>query len=73
MRMTMYVIYESPLDFPRKFVVRRWLLDGAIATAERAALRVCDRLEEARTAIPAGAANIGRYQADDPAIREVWI
>lgn len=69
----MYVIYENPLDFPRKFVLRRWRLDGVVISAERAPVRVCDLLQEARAAIPADACNIGRYAADDPAIREVWI
>jgi len=65
----LYVVYENPTDYPGKFVVRRWL----DSVPELAAVRVCEQLDQAREAIPRGAANIGRMRDDDPAIREVWL
>jgi hypothetical protein len=66
---TLFVVYRSPSDFPGKYVVRRWL----DAVPEREPLRVCEQLDQARAAIPAGAAYIGRMREDDPAICEVWL
>ena len=66
---TLFVVYRSPSDFPGKYVVRRWL----DCVPEHEPLRVCEQLDQARSAIPAGAANIGRMREDDPAILEVWL
>lgn len=65
----LFVVYENPRDFPGKFVVRRWL----DTVPEAKPLTVCEQLDQARAVIPAGAANIGRFRDDDPAIREVWL
>jgi hypothetical protein len=71
--MIMFVIYDNPRDFPHKFVVRRWHMEGLTFQPDWVPLIVCDVFEEARAAIPVGAHNLGRYDTDDPAIREVWI
>jgi hypothetical protein len=66
---TLFVVYENPRDFPGKFVVRRWL----DTVPEQKPVAVTEQLDQARAAIPAGAANIGRMRNDDPSIREVWL
>lgn len=65
----MWVIYENPLDYPGKFVVRHWCGSRPDFTP----LAVTVDLESARKAIPAGAYNLGREPGDDPQILEAYI
>ena len=64
----MIVIFNSPKDYPEKYVGRLWDLDKPTQV-----LTVKDTLEEVRAEIPFGFINIGRHASDDPAIVEVWI
>lgn len=69
----MWVVYNSPSDYPPgKWVVRLYLLrrDGASVPAGAV---VADTLEGVRAAIPPGLTNLGRNLADDPVIHEVWL
>lgn len=70
----LFVIYENPIDFPGKCVVRLWQInrkaDIPIAT------RYCtvkDTLEECRNSIPPSFYRFGREASDDPKIVETWI
>jgi len=63
-----WVIYESPLDAPGKFVVRRHTLDGPTDTAYEV-----DSLEIARGLIPGGLLCMPREGWDEPQIVESWI
>jgi hypothetical protein len=63
-----WVIYESPLDAPGKFVVRRHTLDGPTDEAYEV-----DSLEFARALIPAGLLCMPRESWDEPQIVESWI
>ncbi|MDR1280294.1 MAG: hypothetical protein LBK99_05685 [Opitutaceae bacterium] len=65
---TMYVVYRSPMDFPGKFVGRKFV--GETATGDSF---VSESLEEVRKWIPRGMWNIGRDKTDEPQILEVWI
>jgi len=67
-----WTIYESPKDFPGKFVVRKHIIlpGKTFPTGEYA---LFDSLEEARDAIPEGCANLGRYAEDEPQIVESWM
>lgn len=67
--LSVFVIYENPLDHPGKLVVRRWL--GEVP--DPIPLAVTDSLSLARNVLPFGCYPIGRYPGDDPAIKEVWI
>ncbi len=70
----LYVIYDSPLDYPGKHVLRRWTVIPMELAPDPEPLAVVDTLEEARTALPVdGLVNIGRYLEDEPQIVEVWI
>jgi hypothetical protein len=72
--LTLWTIYDHPLDFPDSFVVRRWhvrrgnenpVLDGAPT--------LHDSLEAARESLPASLACMHRSENDDPNILETWI
>jgi hypothetical protein len=67
--LAIYVIYEDPLDYPGKFVVRRWL--GEAPDPEP--LVVTYSIREAREKIPFYCIPIGRMPEDDRKIKEVWI
>lgn len=69
-----WVIYKHPRDFPRHWVVRTWhLVRDAGEPIHEAVGCLCDSLEEARDSVPPWSYNLGRFDADDPAIFEVWI
>lgn len=69
--MVMFVIYNSPSDYPGKWVVRRWnCLPVPTPTEEAIA---CESLDEARQTIPQGALLLARHPDDDPVIHETWI
>jgi len=64
--LTLWVIYESPSDYPGKFVVRRQHSTRRAVVIDLEAW-VFDSMAEARTAIPEGLYNTGRYDMDDSA------
>ena len=70
--LTLWVIYESPSDYPGKIVVRRRHSTFRAVNIDLEAW-VFDSITEARTAIPEGLYNTGRYDMDDSAVVEVWI
>ena len=72
-RLTFWVIYDHPLDYPEHFVLRRQhsMRDGTIQKEVTAI--TADSLETLRAKIPYGCVNLGRSKEDDPVIREVWI
>lgn len=66
--LSIWVIYDNPLDVPGKFVARKWLNNRPTET-----IYIADTLEEIRKHIPEGLVNIERFPDDDPKITEVWI
>ncbi len=68
----MYVVYWNPSDYPRKYVVRRWYVQGDVMM-DLTPLKVSRTLDGARAVLPPGLTNLGRYSDDDPAIWEVWL
>ena len=68
----MYTIYDSPTDYPGKFVVRRWEIDKGPAVPKET-LAVKDSLIEARLAVPVGLVRVDRSPGDDPVIVETWL
>lgn len=79
--MQTFVVYENPKDakpgYP--YVIRRWEIVRGIDGQPLPERGVpCEAmgaatLELARSLIPSGLVNIGRYPDDDKAILEVWI
>lgn len=64
-----FVIYNSPIDFPKKFVVR--LFDGTKPTR---LITISDTLSAARETIPTDYYICAqRAPEDNPAIVETWI
>lgn len=69
-----YVIFNNPIDYPDKFVVRRFLAGGGNVGAEFAAVGVVDTLEEARKLVPKEFSfKIPRLPQDEEQIEEVWM
>lgn len=70
----MWTIYERPLDYPRSFVARRWVVkpDGVVAAEDR--VLVSDELEWLRDQMEdMGLYCIPRSESDEPQIVETWI
>jgi hypothetical protein len=65
---SIWIVYESPPDFPDKYVARR--LNLSQPTAD---FVVADTLNEVRQKLPKGLYRIERSERDDPLVRESWI
>lgn len=72
-----YVIYRHPLDYPDKYVVRRWLNSGRSPTyyPEEQIFAVEDTAEAARARVPRGEGyrKVPRHPSWDPVILEAWM
>lgn len=69
---SMYVIYFNPLDYPSKWVVRRWWIGEGKVEAEREAI-VCTTLAQARNSLPWEArTRLNRDETDEKQIVEMW-
>jgi len=67
-KMEIWTIYKHPLDYPEKFVARKFIFDKP--TSE---ILIGDTLEEIRKLLPGGLTRIERDPKDDPVIVEAWI
>lgn len=61
-------IYNSPRDYPGKYVARLWDVDKPTNT-----VAVAESLQEIRKAKPADMVIMQRQPQDDPVIVETWI
>ena len=66
--MPIWVVYDSPLDLPGRFVARKWVLDKPTAEILQG-----KTLEEVRAQLPPGLVCLARADEDDPKIVETWI
>lgn len=66
--MPIIMIFESPEDYPGKYVARVFDVDKPTNLAA-----VADTYEELQQAIPAGMVRLERNEKDDPVILETWI
>lgn len=62
-------IYESPKDFPGKYVARLWEI-GAKPTQY---IVIKESLEKLRNCMPKDIVRIERQQQEDPVIVETWL
>lgn len=70
----MWVVYVNPSDYPSRYVVRRWTIDGKGHADATIDTMVSEDLYSIRTLLTnLGLVNIGRRHEDDPVILEVWI
>ena len=65
---SVWIVYESPPDFPDQYVARRLHLSRPTAD-----FVVGNTLIELRSRLPKGLFKIERSDRDDPLIRESWI
>jgi hypothetical protein len=68
MTVSIWAIYNSPKDYPGKFVARRWEL-----TTPTDEVIVADTLDEVRERLPLGLRCLDRHSGDDPVIVETWL
>lgn len=70
-QLSMWVIYEKPLDHPDQYVARRWVCDrDAKPTTD---LLHAKSLELLRKQLPPGLSRINRAKTDHPIIVESWM
>jgi hypothetical protein len=69
----LWTIYNSPKDFPGKFIAREWELTGEGSKPSQSNYVTGDTLEEVRKQLPKFMTVIPRHESDDPCIVEVWI
>lgn len=73
MTLSHFVIYENPSDYPGRFVVRRFVIDGSALKVAVHPAAICDTIEHARFVIPDGFMKMMPHPDDDPVIVETWI
>lgn len=71
--MYVWTIYDDPVDFPGRFVVRRFRIRGANPEPEAKPWSIKGSLPEARGTVPAGLIRISRARDDEPHIVECWL
>lgn len=64
----MWVVYDSPVDLPGRFVARKWI--NEMPTSE---LLQAKTLTELRVKLPGGLWRLNRDESDDPIIVETWM
>lgn len=71
-RLVMYVIYDSPRDYPGEFVCRQWFIGAGAAVAGDLLARgkLIEAIQEQLAA--KGLCRWLRDPADDPCIVETW-
>ena len=67
-KLTMWVIYKHPSDYPDEFVARKFILDKP--TSE---IKTSDTIETLRLLLPMGLTRVERDDSDDPVIVEAWL
>ena len=65
--LSIWCVYDSPTDYPGKFVARRFTLDQPTTDVV-----VANTLQQVRRLIPSGLYRIERQRGDDPKIVETW-
>jgi hypothetical protein len=70
--LVMWVIYNSPLDFPGLYVARKWEIHpgNPVATTEYINATSLDIL---RSQLPHGLMRMLRNEGDGPRIVEIWL
>jgi hypothetical protein len=76
--LSMFTVYDSPADYPGRFVVRRFTIgrgsDNHDPVPDPEPMFVGPDLESARDAIPLSAdACLHRSPEDEPSIVETWV
>lgn len=69
-----YVVYQNPIDYPGKFVVRRFFIGNSMVAPELQPFAVTNTLDAARKSIPeTHGYMLERLNQDEPQIKEIWM
>lgn len=68
----MWIVYDSPTDYPGVFVARKWRIVPGDLPMLSSEVITATSLPAMRAALPLGLVNIGRMEADEAQIVEVW-
>jgi hypothetical protein len=63
-----WIVYDSPSDFPGRYVARRFKMNEPTSDVLTAAT-----LEDLRALLPAGLIRLERTEHDQPHLVEVWV
>lgn len=74
MVLAMWVIYDRPLDYPRGYLARQWLVTPNGLAASNGEVITGASLDEVRDKLaPFGLHRIQRDPRDEPQIVETWL
>ncbi|MEE4246989.1 MAG: hypothetical protein V2I33_16370 [Kangiellaceae bacterium] len=71
--LTLYVIFDKPVDHPHKFVLRKQHVYKGGRIEHDPEIILCDTLEEAREKVPSGLNRLDRFPEDVGSLVETWI
>jgi hypothetical protein len=73
--MQQFVVYNSPDDYPGKYVLRRWWVKQGEPepVSDPAPVIVATSLSDVRAAVPFGLYCVPRAPNDEPCVHEVWL
>ncbi|MCR7874382.1 hypothetical protein ACVXHM_33725 [Pseudomonas aeruginosa] len=69
--LSMWTVYETPLDYPNHFVARRWLAGSALVATKD--VLIADDLAALRGKLPQGLHCLPAIPGDAPSIIETWV
>ena len=74
MSLAMWTVYQHPLDYPNKFVARRWDIEPGV-TKPSASVIITPDLQTLQDILQfeMGLVRQVRWPQDDPTIVEVWL
>lgn len=70
-QLSIWTVYERPLDHPGQFVARRWVATPQPSPTDD--VLFADDLDSLRKMMPPGLVHMPRRPGDDPVIAETWI
>jgi hypothetical protein len=70
---SVWVVYNKPIDYPSSFVVRRIIVDSSGELLAEKECVLAEDLASARKCIPSGLAHLLPLPDDDPVIAEYWL
>ena len=71
--LSMWTVYECPVDYPTGYVARRCEIHSGGRIVNTPELRIGASLDEVRAQLPPGLHCIPRRDDDHPIIVEVWV
>jgi hypothetical protein len=72
----MFVVYKNPRDYPKQYVVRRWVIINGNTLCDKQPLSVDNSLDDARRHLQVkerGLTRLERHARDVASILEIWV